>query len=241
MAQLRSVTSQLAPSPALAVGQVAVLVEDAGQLPYPLVEGAARQADRGPVPALLAPLLERRCHQRRVGVLDEPQQLIGQLAVALREQRLGGGGEAVPAAGPARALALVAVGDQAGVAERTQLLADRADGDAEVGGQLVGGRLAPAPSAGSSTARRPAGHPGQGDSLPGRLRRAPARPAPTAGRPAGGGLPDMAFTAGPGGCRRTRARGTAPPAPPRRTPPPGPARRPPPAGPGARRPARASR
>ena len=73
--------------------QVAVLVEDLGQLGDLGGEAAlAGQAGRGALDAVVAPVLEGAGDRAGRHVAE---QLVGQLAVGPREQRLGGRGDAV--------------------------------------------------------------------------------------------------------------------------------------------------
>ena len=97
---------------------------------------------RSAVDARLAAPGEDLVHQLRTLLADEVQQLVGELPVALGPERFAGGGDAVAAAGPARAATLVAVGDQAFAIEGRQVLPDGTDGHAEAAGDLLGGGFA---------------------------------------------------------------------------------------------------
>src|SRR2546426_401017 len=78
----------------------------------------------------------------RHGRAQEGQQLVGELPVALGPERFAGGGDAVAAAGAARAAAFIPVGDQAFALERRQVLPDGSDSNAEAAGDLLGGGFA---------------------------------------------------------------------------------------------------
>ena len=89
MAQLCSVMRQPPSVELLHVGQVAVLVEDAGELGHLLVEGQAGQPGLGPGQPPLAALLEELGHLGAVGAAEIAEQFGGQVAVALGEQPFG--------------------------------------------------------------------------------------------------------------------------------------------------------
>ena len=80
------------PAPVLlarGVGQVAVLVEDGGERGHLLVEGEVGQAGEGTVDPPPPPLLEQGVDLRAVGPAEIAEQLGGEIAVALRVERLG--------------------------------------------------------------------------------------------------------------------------------------------------------
>ncbi len=187
-----------------AVGQVAVLVQDAGQLANLVVKGPALEPLPGPLLALPAPAHESLGHEGRVGLLNEAEQLVGQLPVALREQALGGRGQAIPPAGPPRTGSFVPVGQQTLLAERAQLLAHRAHGDAQRRRRAArpwphpwsSRRSAPPYGPGPWPTWRPADRP---------IPKGPAPPARTAGRPrvsAAGGVHGRIRWLSPNSCHR---------------------------------------
>jgi len=143
----------------LATGQVPVLVEDRRQLTHLFVEAKAGEADLGSGLSLATSSGEGLADEIRRGLLDETEELVGELSVAFREERLRGWGEAVPPAGPARAGPLIPVGDQAFLAERGELLTHRSDRDPDVLGELSGGGLTEAFEA------REKGHPRAADGV----------------------------------------------------------------------------
>ena len=98
------------------------------------------------VDAVLAPLGEQLVEQLGVGVGDVAEQLVGELAVRLREVGVGGGGRRVH---ERAAAALGPCGDgssldstSAVVCQRGEVLARAAHGHAELLGDLLGGGLA---------------------------------------------------------------------------------------------------
>jgi len=66
-----------------------------------------------PLSPIAASALEGVLDQCRLGLLDEPEQLVRELPVTLGPERLRSGRQAVPSPGSAPAGALVAMGDQA--------------------------------------------------------------------------------------------------------------------------------
>ena len=100
----------------LRVGQVAVLVEDRGERRHLLVEGQVGGAGEGAGDAALAPLFEELVDLGGVRAAQIPEQLGGEVAVALGVEGLGRRGQLVDVAGPSPAGALgdlVVVGQQA--------------------------------------------------------------------------------------------------------------------------------
>jgi hypothetical protein len=163
----------------LGAGQVAILVEDGGELGHGGVEPQASQTGLGPAPALVRPPGKGFADEPRPCLLDEAQELVSELSVAFRKERLGRRGQAVPATRAAPSRPLVAVGHKSLVLEGGELLAYGRHGQAQLGGQTLGRRL-PAGLEGAQQARPGTAHGPQGHRLAGafgrrqldRLRRA---------------------------------------------------------------------
>jgi hypothetical protein len=108
----------------LDAGQIAVLVEDAGQLVDPGIERLPGEAFPRPLdPSLAAPIEQPVDHGGLLG-LHAVEQLVGQLPVGLREQVLGGRGRDVEELRASGAPATLDDGDQALAGQRAQVLAE---------------------------------------------------------------------------------------------------------------------
>ena len=82
---------------------------------------------------IVSPVLLTRC----------TEELVGEVAVRPRKERVGRGRQVVAVSWPAGAFADLVVGHEAVGRERHQVLAHAARGEAQLLGQLVGGELAP--------------------------------------------------------------------------------------------------
>src|SRR5579884_2260456 len=130
----------------LEVGQVSVLVEDAGQLGDLAGEVVAGQPGPGRLGAAPAATLEGVVDELGGSLREVAQQLVGQLAVGRRKQTVGPGSEPVEVTGaspPTVGRRLLAVGHQPVGGQGGEVLAHGADGEGLRLGQLVGGRLPP--------------------------------------------------------------------------------------------------
>ena len=122
---------------ALDVRQVPVLVEDARELAHLLVERQVGQARLRIVQAALAPLLEEPRHLVARRSSQVAQQLRREVAVALGEQHLRGGGQLVEVRRSTAAVAVDAVGHEAVLGQAHQLLADGGHRDTQLLGEVV--------------------------------------------------------------------------------------------------------
>lgn len=121
--------------------EVAVLVEDPGQLVYPLGKRLPLEPGAGPVGPSSAPSFEQPFHQHRGFRLELFEKLGSEDAVATGEQSVALVREAVEVMRAARPTPDLPVLDQAVRGKAGQMLADGTHRYAEVACQLVGTRL----------------------------------------------------------------------------------------------------
>ena len=123
-------------------GEVAVLVENLGELGHLLGQRLAGEASLGPFDAPIATAGEHPLDHRRILGLGLDEEVGHDLGVAPREQVVALLAQPVAVMRAAGAGAHLAMGHEAVAVQRSEVLPHGADGDAEGRGQLVGARLA---------------------------------------------------------------------------------------------------
>jgi hypothetical protein len=113
----------------LALGHVAILIEDLRQLRDAVRERKGFEPDQRPPHPILASLVEHALYQVGVVLLNDPEQLVSELTISLRPEHFGGWRQAVPPPGPTGSWTFVAVSYQAIGLQSGELLPDRAQGD----------------------------------------------------------------------------------------------------------------